>query len=151
MAELSQFTQFLSDLFSSQRLAVISTQDGGQPYSNLVAFAETDDLKQLLFVTNRNTSKYHNLKADRRATMLIDSRTNQLSDFQNAVAVTAIGIAEEMLENDRHVISPVFLRKHPHLVDFVNGPDNALISLKIGKYVIARFSKVDTIDVQDLS
>lgn len=83
--------------------------------------------------------------------MLIDSRTNQLSDFQNAVAVTAIGIAEEMLENDRHVISPVFLRKHPHLVDFVNGPDNALISLKIGKYVIARFSKVDTIDVQDLS
>ena len=44
MAELLQVKQLLSDLFSSQRLAVLSTQESGQPYSNLVAFAQTDDL-----------------------------------------------------------------------------------------------------------
>ena len=149
MTELSQVTQLLSDLFSSQRLAVISTQGGGQPYSNLVAFAETDDLKHLLFITNRNTRKYYNLKVDRRASMLIDSRTNELSDFQIAIAVTAIGIAEEVLNNDRDVISQVFLSKHPHLVDFVNGYDNALINLKVGDYIIAKFGEVNTIHVKD--
>lgn len=149
MTELSQVTQLLSNLFSSQRLAVLSTQDGDQPYSNLVAFAETDDLKQLLFITNRNTRKYRNLKANNRATILIDNRTNQLSDFQNAVAVTAIGISDEVIENDRNIFSPVFLRKHPNLIDFVDGPDNALFSLKIGYYIIARFSEVDIIHVED--
>jgi len=149
MTELSQVTQLLSDLFSSQKLAVISTQGDGQPYSNLVAFAETGDLKQLLFVTNRNTRKYYNIKGDRRAAMMIDSRTNQMSDFQNAIAVTAIGIAMEMLENDRDAASKVFLRKHPHLVDFLNGPDSALISLKIRDYVIASFTEVRTINVED--
>lgn len=148
MVELSEVTQFLNDLFSSQRLAILSTQDGGQPYSNLVAFAETDDLKQLLFVTNRNTRKYRNLNLDKRAAMLIDSRTNQLSDFQNAIAVTAMGIAEEVSKNAREVISPVFLRKHPHLADFVDGPDNALISLKVGDYIIASFGEVNTIHIE---
>lgn len=149
MAELSQVKQLLSDLFSSQRLAVLSTQEGGQPYSNLVAFAETDDLKQLLFVTNRNTHKYHNLKTGKRVAMLIDSRKNQLSDFHNAVAVTAIGFADEMLGNDKNILSPIFLKKHPHLADFVNGPDNALIGLKVGDYIIANFGEVNTFHLED--
>jgi len=149
MTELSQVTQLLRDLFSSQLLAVISTQDKGQPYSNLVAFAETDDLKQLLFVTNRNSRKYNNIKADKRATMLIDSRTNELSDFQNAAAVTAIGVADELLMQDRNILSPVFLRKHPNLADFIDRPDNALISLKIGDYIIATFGEVNAVHIQD--
>jgi uncharacterized protein YhbP (UPF0306 family) len=149
MTELARVTQLLSDLFASQRLAVIATQDSGQPYGNLVAFAESDDLKQLLFVTNRHTRKYTNLKADRRAAMLVDDRSNQLADFQTAVAVTATGIADEVLGSEKNSLSQIYLRKHPHLVDFVNGPDNALIRLRVVDYVVAKFGEVTTVHVEE--
>ena len=136
------------------KLYPVSVRDGKKVTSyeykgKAVSLGDYKLLKQLLFVTNRNTRKYKNIKADGRATMLIDNRTNQLSDFQNAVAVTAIGIAEEVLKNNRDVISSAFLRKHPHLVDFINGSDNALISLKVGDYVIANFGEVNTLHIKD--
>ena len=78
--------KLLNDLFSSQPLAVLATQGKGQPYGNLVAFAATDDLKSLLFATARATRKYANITTDPRVAMVIDSRTNQKTDFQRAVA-----------------------------------------------------------------
>ena len=149
MAEIPQIAQLLRDLFSSQRLAVIATQGGGQPYGNLVAFAETDDLKQLLFVTNRATRKYANLKADRRVAMLVDGRKNQLSDFQTALAVTAMGIAGEVPRSEKDILSHIYLRKHPHLVDFVNGSDNALIRVKVVDYIVAKFSEITILHVEE--
>ena len=44
MHESTQLVQTLKALFSSQRLAILATEDEGQPYGNLVAFAETDNL-----------------------------------------------------------------------------------------------------------
>jgi nitroimidazol reductase NimA-like FMN-containing flavoprotein (pyridoxamine 5'-phosphate oxidase superfamily) len=139
--------QLLKDLFASQRLAVFATQHDGQPYTNLVAFAETDDLKHLLFVTNRNTHKYANFAADRRVSMLMDSRTNQPSDFQAAVAVTATGIAEEVMGSERDLLTKTYLAKHPHLAGFIDSPDNALIKVKVNDYVIARFNKVISVHI----
>lgn len=80
----------LRDLFRFQRLAVLATQREGQPFTNLVAFAATDDLKHLAFATTRATRKYANLAADSQVAMLVDNRRNQISDFENAAAVTAI-------------------------------------------------------------
>jgi hypothetical protein len=148
MIELTQVTRLLRDLFASQQLAVIATQGSGQPHSSLVAFAETDDLKQLLFVTNRDTRKYANLKVDGRASMLVDGRTNHISDFQTAIAVTAIGIAEEVPGSEKNSLSQVYLTKHPHLAGFVNGSNNALVRVKVGEYVVAKFDEVTTVSVQ---
>jgi general stress protein 26 len=51
----------IRELFKSQKLAVLATNNESHPYCNLVAFAETSDCKSLIFATNRNTSKYRNL------------------------------------------------------------------------------------------
>jgi nitroimidazol reductase NimA-like FMN-containing flavoprotein (pyridoxamine 5'-phosphate oxidase superfamily) len=148
MIELTQVTRLLRDLFASQQLAVIATQGSGQPHSSLVAFAETDDLKQLLFVTNRDTRKYANLKGDGRAAMLVDGRTNHIYDVQTAIAVKAIGIADEVSGSDKDRLSQMYLTKHPHLADFVNESKNALVRVKVREYVIAKFGEVTTVPVQ---
>src|SRR4030042_4347027 len=101
MEDLSDLRELLRGLFASQQLAVLATQNGGQPYGNLVAFAECDDLKHLIFVTSRNTRKYTNVTQDERVALLIDSRANQMSDFNKARAVTAIGTAKETTGNER--------------------------------------------------
>ena len=45
----------LKDLCTSQKLAVVSTHSGGQPYASLVAFVASDDLRHIFFVTARTT------------------------------------------------------------------------------------------------
>ena len=100
---------FLKQLFISQPLAVLATQSEGQPYSNLVAFAETDDLKHLIFITNRNTKKYANVMLNQQVAILIDSRTNKKSDFETAVAVTAIGKADEATGKERDLLAEAYI------------------------------------------
>ncbi len=141
--------RILRELLASQKLAVISTQSEGQPYSNLVAFAETDDSRHLIFVTHRNTKKYTNIKTNRKVAVLIDSRTNQSVDFSAAIAVTAIGYADEASGNERERLAGIYITKHPHLADFSRRPAHAIIKIKITDYIIAKFDKVETIQVSN--
>ena len=149
METLAQSMDLVRHLFQSQQLAVLSTQCGGQPYSNLIAFAHTDNLKQLLFVTNRETRKYGNLLADKKVAVLVDSRKHHTSDFESAVAITALGTAEEATGSERKQLLQVYLAKHPHLEDFVNNQSNALIRISISDYIIARFDSARSVHISD--
>lgn len=149
MEDFSDPRELLRGLFASQKLAVLATQDEGQPYGNLVAFAETDDLKHLIFVTSRNTQKYANVTENAKVALLIDSRRNQISDFHTAVAVTAIGAAEEITGNERESLARVYVAKHPHLAEFMDRPDNAVIRITVNDYVVAGFDKAQRVHLSD--
>jgi nitroimidazol reductase NimA-like FMN-containing flavoprotein (pyridoxamine 5'-phosphate oxidase superfamily) len=139
----SQLRKTLKDLFDSQRLGVLATYGRGQPYGSLVAFAATDDLKHLLFATARATRKYANLMAQSRASMLVDNRSNQDSDFHSSIAVTAMGRAEEVEESERDRFLKLYLTKHPYLEDFVMSPTCALLKISVDKYsMVNRFQNV---------
>ena len=143
MNEESHLKQLLRSLFASQRLAVLATQSAGQPYSNLMAFCEAGDLQYLLFATSRNTRKYTDLIADPLVSLLIDSRSNRDSDFREAIAVTAIGKAEEVIGPEQEHLLGLYLEKHPYLAEFVNSPDNALFRVRVSDYkVVSEFQRV---------
>jgi nitroimidazol reductase NimA-like FMN-containing flavoprotein (pyridoxamine 5'-phosphate oxidase superfamily) len=133
----------LRELLTTQRLAVLATQSGEQPHCSLVAFAVTDDLKHLLFATARDTRKYANLAGHRQVALLVDNRSGQETDFQEAMAATAVGQAEEIPEEDRGSARALYLARHPHLVDFVTSPTCALLRVKVQTYyVVTRFQTV---------
>ena len=44
MDDTPETLSLIRNLLQSQKLAVLSTQNHGQPYCNLIAFAATDDL-----------------------------------------------------------------------------------------------------------
>ena len=136
-------TQRLRDLLTSQRLAVLSTNDKGQSYASLVAFAATENMKELFFATARTTRKFANLTENSQVALLIDSRSNQDADFHEAIAVTATGTAEEVTGTDRNALLAFYLKKHPYLVDFVKAPTCALIRVKVVcYYLVSRFQNV---------
>jgi nitroimidazol reductase NimA-like FMN-containing flavoprotein (pyridoxamine 5'-phosphate oxidase superfamily) len=82
------FRQLLRELPGAQRLAVLSTHSAGQPFASLVAFAFSDDLGSLYFVTPRTPRKFSNLQRDGRTALLITSSTNKETDFPEAMAVS---------------------------------------------------------------
>jgi nitroimidazol reductase NimA-like FMN-containing flavoprotein (pyridoxamine 5'-phosphate oxidase superfamily) len=128
----------LKDLCTSQKLAVVSTQSGGQPYASLVAFVAGDDLRHIFFVTARTTRKFANLTMEPRVAVLINSSTNEESDFHEAVSITVTGIAEEINDPERQDILKRYLSKHPYLDDFAKSPSCALIRVTARSYYMVQ-------------
>ncbi|MDH3898338.1 MAG: pyridoxamine 5'-phosphate oxidase family protein [Deltaproteobacteria bacterium] len=149
LSEESELEHLIRELFESQKLAVLGTQNEGQPYANLVAFAPSHDLKCLYFVTARATRKYANIEADARVTVLIDNRSNQDSDFSQAAAVTATGTAQEVVDAKRDEVLAIYLAKHPMLEDFVRSPSCALLQIRVETYyLVRRFQNVMELHVK---
>ncbi len=133
----------LTDLMASQGLAVLATHDHGQPYTSLMAFACSGDLKAIFFATGTATRKYANLKSDPRAAMMIDNRSNAPSDFAKALAVTATGAVDVASDDELIALRNIFLEKHPHLSDFATSPSTQLMRLNVScYYVVSRFQNV---------
>ena len=133
-----QFRKQLGKLFRSQNLAALSTHHAGQPYASLVAFHASDDLKHIYFVTPKTTRKYANLTADNRVAVMVNSSTNQASDFHQAISVTAVGKAKEIAGVDKERVLGQYLAKHPHLEDFVRSPTSALIRVAVDSYYMVK-------------
>ena len=150
MDEIHSMKRRLAKLLESQKLAVLATHHQGQPYGSLISFASTDDLKQVLFATQRSTRKYSNLKEDTRVALVIDDRENTEKDLHEAIAVTVMGKAQEATPSEEQGCLGVYLKKHPYLKDFVNAPTCALVRVQVDTYyLVTRFQEVTELHVED--
>jgi nitroimidazol reductase NimA-like FMN-containing flavoprotein (pyridoxamine 5'-phosphate oxidase superfamily) len=132
--------KLLKTVINSQYFAVLNSMGEGLPYSNLISFAVTGDLKTLVFVTDRNTRKYRNMQENSNISLLIDNRTNRPEDVNKAVAITVTGTVQEETDKKGR-LRFVFLNRHPHLEQFLDNPGNALICVTVREYIIAGFDK----------
>ena len=117
-------------LLESQMLGVIATDMEGHPYANLVAFVSTKELKNIIFATSKNTTKYKNIMKNAKISVLIDNRQNTPSDFEKSVSLTAFGEAEEIIMN-KNFYKKLYLNKHPNLMSFVDSSDCALVKIQV--------------------
>ncbi len=148
MQEDQGLRQLVANLLESQLLAVLATQSQTQPHASLLAFASTDDLTRLLFVTNRNTTKYTNAVTGRHVAMLVDNRGNQSYDFSHAVAVTASGTVSEVTGERRASLAAIYLAKHPSLEGFLEDPSQSLMEIVVDYYRIARFTSQEVLYIR---
>ena len=128
----------IRELLLLQRLAVLSTRNAEQPYSNLICFVASDDLKHILFATTRSTRKYANLMREARVALLADNRSNDPADTFRALAVTALGVARELEGDEAEQARRTYLARHPHLEEFVSSPSTAMLRLDVEKYILVR-------------
>jgi len=143
MNSAAKLKRLIKSVFRSQNLAVLATHHKGQPYTSLVAFAASADLKSLLFATTRTTRKYANIRADSRVALLVDTRENRDTDFHNAVAVTATGRAAEVRGAAKVRLQKVYISRHPCLEEFLKSLTCALLRVKVERYhVVNRFQNV---------
>ena len=148
MDETLERIQTLQDLLHTQPLGVLSTCDRGGPHASLVAFAASDDLREILFATPRTTRKFAHLASNARGVLLVDNRTNTPADFHRAVTVAARGTVDEIPHEEKEAHLGPYLARHPHLSDFVRAPTCALMRLRVeGCTLVQRFQEVTEIRV----
>lgn len=133
----------LATLFESQGLAVLATHQDDTIHGSLVAIVVAVDLRELVFATGRSTRKYAHLISNPNVALVVDNRTNQEADFQQAIAVTIMGDAAEITGEERKSWIRLYLKKHPGLKDFVMSPTCALVRVRVSKYsLVERFQNV---------
>jgi nitroimidazol reductase NimA-like FMN-containing flavoprotein (pyridoxamine 5'-phosphate oxidase superfamily) len=136
--------ELLREVLGTQYFAVLNTVGQGLPYSNLVSFATTEDLRQLVFATGRNTRKYRNMEENPSISLLIDNRANQPSDTLQAIAITVVGTAREEID-DRSIFQAILLARHPQLQHFFEAPDSAIMVVTVREYMVAGFDKTQRV------
>jgi uncharacterized pyridoxamine 5'-phosphate oxidase family protein len=142
----NDLVESLRSLLKEQKLAVLASVHEDEPYTNLVGFAATDDLRYIFFVTPVATRKYSYLITSQKASMMIDNRSNNESDFKDGIAVNATGKVTEVEKTDD--LKDLYLEKHPYLQDFLLSPSSALMRMEVKSYIVAsKFQNVVEIDM----
>lgn len=140
----------IGDLLENQKLAALSTQRDGHPYTSLMAFAYTPDLQELVVATGKTTRKHQNLLQESRVSLLVDNRSNSEDDFHAAVALTVLGTAGPVDASERSAYLQLYLKRHPYLEQFLAAPSTALIKIMVNHYLlVSRFQKVMEYTVRD--
>jgi heme iron utilization protein len=138
IVELSDLIPILRDLFASQRYAVLGTRGTERAGLFLMALAVSEDLRTCVLATERATSKYADLRADPGVSLLVDNRSNQGRDTQQAIALTVDGLAEELTGPERELLARLFLARHPQLASLVHSPTCALFRVRVERYELVR-------------
>jgi hypothetical protein len=134
----------LRHLIGNQFYAVLCTQGQSQPYGSLVAFAVSDDLKQIVFSTPIESRKYRLLAESDQAALVIDSRSISSDDLMKIEAVTATGRARTVpFGPEFEHFAGILVDRHPKLHDFVNSESIALVCIEVNQYFhVGRFQKL---------
>lgn len=136
----------LEAILNGQRSGVLATCFMDIPLCSQMAFAVDEDLRALIMVTPRQTTKYDNMSANPNVSFLISTARNDPADPAQAQALTVTAFATELDGERRHRAVTMFTRKHPNLAAFASAAANAVMELRIGTYfLVDNFQQVTRI------
>jgi nitroimidazol reductase NimA-like FMN-containing flavoprotein (pyridoxamine 5'-phosphate oxidase superfamily) len=139
----------LKKLFSSQKLGVLATQQKKNPYTSLVAFACSDDMRRIVFATAKTTRKFANIISNSSVSFFVDNRSNKAVDFRKAIGVTVLGSVRQHRKNKNDRMMKLYLKKHPQLKPFVSSPSCVFLCIDVESfYIVERFQDVKEIHLK---
>ena len=134
----------IRDLCEEESFAVLATQGAGQPYTSLIGFATSRDLKYLVFATPRQTRKFTLLEENPNVSLLIDNRAHQLKSLNQLSALTVMGqVTVPSDTKDTRKWRELLIQKHPYLDTFIRSETTALVVVEVFRYFyVRRFQEV---------
>ncbi|WP_319371652.1 pyridoxamine 5'-phosphate oxidase family protein [uncultured Ilyobacter sp.] len=150
MKSIKELKKLIDKVSSQQLFAVLATSHKNQPYTSLVAFAITKDLKKLVFITPRDTRKFNYLSENNMVSLMIDNSQNQKMDLSQAVGITISGKSKDSFGKEREDLLKIFLLKHPQMDEFALSKGCSVVSVDISRYdVVERFQNVSVLEFEE--
>lgn len=138
----------LETILHGQRSGVLATSFMDIPLCSQMAFAADEDLRALIVVTPRQTTKFDNMTSNPNVSFLVSTARNDPADPGEALALTVTAFATELDGERRHRAVTLFARKHPGLADFAAASATAVMELRVGSYaLVSNFQRVTRISV----
>ena len=122
----------MKELVKANDLCVLGTVSEGTPHCSLMSYISDEDGHEIFLITHRTTKKYANLMENPTVSLLIDTREEEKG--QRRIHIKALTVSGEFQTiNDsvkKGLIREKFLKRHPHLIDFLNDPGAEIFSIK---------------------
>jgi len=129
-----QINEYIQQILSSNRFAVLATESQRQPYTSFIAITPINILSELVFATYWNTRKYDNLMHNNKVSVLFEYRNNKENSQPQITILTAYGKATEVVVADSKSILQAHLQQHPEMNDFLKSADCAIFQIKVEAY-----------------
>jgi nitroimidazol reductase NimA-like FMN-containing flavoprotein (pyridoxamine 5'-phosphate oxidase superfamily) len=136
----------IAALLAAEPYGVLTTRVGRQPYTSLMAYAASPDLKHLVFSTPVTTRKFKFLENAKEVAWMIDSRASA-KGMMNVEALTATARAVRLKPGAEHRRwSRLLGARHPQLKDFIQSDSCALFKTRVLRYFYCvRFQDVSVL------
>ena len=126
----------MKELVKANDLCVLATVSEGRPHCSLMSYILDEDGHELFLIFNKTTKKYTNLMENAVVSFLIDTREEEKG--QRRIYIKALTVSGEFQTIDDSVkkglIREKFLKRHPHLTDFLNSPGAEIFSIKVKSF-----------------
>ena len=117
-------------------LCVLATVSEGKPHCSLMSYISDEEGHEIYLISHKKTKKYNNLMENPTVSLLIDSREEEKG--QRRIYIKALTVSGEFQTiNDpgkKDLLRSKFLKRHPHLTDFLNDSGAELFSIKIKSF-----------------
>lgn len=126
----------MKDIVKANDLCVLATVSEGNPHCSLMSYISDEEGHAIYLITHKQTKKYINLMKNPTVSLLIDTREEEKGEKRiNIKALTVSGEFQKISDiGKKESIRLRFLKKHPHLADFLNDPDAEIFSIRIKSF-----------------
>ncbi len=121
----------IKEIVKENDLCVLATVSGEKPHCSLMSYCADEEGHTLYLASHTETKKYANVMKNPTVSLLIDTREG--GGGRTAIqALTVSGEFQAITDpGEKERARTRFVRKHPHLREFVDEPGVAIFSIKI--------------------
>lgn len=140
----------ITGITSEQLFGVLATSRDNHPYTTLLAFHLSEDLKNLYFATPKDTRKFRELSSNPAVSFFIHNSCNLSEDLSQALGITITGEASELSKDRDDPGLNIFLEKHPQMKKFIFWENTAFIRVKVKRLdIVERFQNVTVLEIKE--
>ncbi len=133
----NEITKTIKDVYREVRFGVLATQGKKSPYTCLIGYILSEDLKKLYFITSNKTRKFTNIKNNNMVSIMIDNRQTAPGKTYLITAITVMGEAQILKRTPPNLLKK-YSQKHPDLTDFARSDNSRMINVNISKYIVVK-------------
>ena len=126
----------MKDIVKGNDLCVLATVSEGKPHCSLMSYISDEKGQEIYLISHKQTKKYFNLMENPTVSLLIDTREEEKG--QRRIYIKALTVSGEFQtikdSGKKDIIRSKFLKRHPHLTDFLNDPGAEIFSIKIKSF-----------------
>ena len=126
----------MKDIVLGNDLCVLATVSDGEPHCSLMSYIPDEEGGEIYMISCRETKKYSNLMKNPTVSLLIDTREEEKGQRRLYMKALTVSGEFQTINNPekKDLIRANFLKRHPHLTDFLNDPGAEIFSIKIKSF-----------------
>jgi len=126
----------MKSIVKGNDLCVLATVSEGKPHCSLMSYISDEEGREIYLISHKQTKKYSNLVENPTVSLLIDTREEEKGHKRVYIKALTVSGEFQTIDNPakKDLVRAKFLKRQPHLTDFLNDSGAEIFSIKIKSF-----------------